>query len=97
MFFILLYIFSSYFFTNTATTIAYQRIFNTLFDLVNQLTGSPPQIKHIHGNGWNCIIADLDYAQAKGLGLALNNIDETKSWEEHLTYIFKSCQVHYKR
>jgi len=54
-------------FTNRATTIAYQRIFRVLFDLVLQLTGSPPQFKHIHGSGWNCIIADLDYAQAKGL------------------------------
>ncbi|POG59122.1 hypothetical protein GLOIN_2v1789505 [Rhizophagus irregularis DAOM 181602=DAOM 197198] len=84
-------------FTNRATTIAYQRIFRVLFDLVLQLTGSPPQFKHIHGSGWNCIIADLDYAQAKGLGLALNEIDNTKDWEEHLVHIFRSCLVHYKR
>ncbi|CAB4428174.1 unnamed protein product [Rhizophagus irregularis] len=84
-------------FTNRATTIAYQRIFRVLFDLVLQLTGSPPQFKHIHGFGWNCIIADLDYAQAKGLGLVLNEIDNTKDWEEHLVHIFRSCLVHYKR
>ena len=84
-------------FTNCATTIAYQRIFCILFDLVLQLTGSPPQFKHIHGSGWNCIIADLDYAQAKGLGLVLNEIDNTKDWEEHLVHIFRSCLVHYKR
>ncbi|CAB4389887.1 unnamed protein product [Rhizophagus irregularis] len=84
-------------FTNRVTTIAYQRIFHVLFDLVLQLMGSPPQFKHIHGSGWNCIIADLDYAQAKGLGLALNEIDNTKDWEEHLVHIFRSCLVHYKR
>src|SRR5215470_11946778 len=84
-------------FTNRATTIAYQRIFRTLFDLVLQLTGSPPQFKHIHGSGWECIIGDLDYAQAQGLGLVLSEIDKTKNWEEHLVYIFKSCRVHYKR
>ncbi|CAI2201131.1 13903_t:CDS:1, partial [Funneliformis geosporum] len=38
-----------------------------------------------------CIIADLDYAQAKGLKLVLNEIDATKDWEEHLVHIFKSC------
>lgn len=84
-------------FTNRATTIAYQRIFRGLFDLILQLTGSSPQFKHIHGAGWECIVADLDYAQAQGLGLVLNEIDETKNWEEHLIHIFKSCKVHYKR
>ena len=84
-------------FTNCATTVAYQRIFYALFDLVFELTSSPPQFKHIHGSGWSCIIADLDYAQAKGLGLTLNKIDATKDWQEHLVHIFKSCQVHYKR
>lgn len=68
-----------------------------MFDLIFQLTGLSPQFKHIHGTGWSCIIADLDYAQAKGLGLVLNEIDETKDWEEHLVHIFKSCHVHYKR
>jgi len=56
-----------------------------------------PQFKHIHGTGWNCVIADLDYAQAKGFGLVLNEIDNIKDWEEHLVHIFKSYQVHYKR
>ena len=56
-----------------------------------------PQFKHIHRSGWNCIIADLDYTQAKGLGLVLNEIDKTKDWEKHLVHIFKSCLVHYKR
>ena len=53
-----------------------------------QLTGSPPQFEHIHSTGWNCIIGDLDYAQAKGLGLVLNEIDKTRNWEEHLVHIF---------
>ncbi|CAB5383758.1 unnamed protein product [Rhizophagus irregularis] len=42
-----------------------KRIFKALFDLVHQLTGSLVQFKHIHGTGWSCIVADLDYAQAK--------------------------------
>ncbi|CAG8727118.1 17748_t:CDS:10, partial [Cetraspora pellucida] len=84
-------------FTNQTTTIAYQRIFHILFDLILQLIGQFPQFKHIHETGWRCIVADLDYAQAQSLRLALNEIDKTKDWEDHLIYIFKSCQVHYKR
>ncbi|RGB34888.1 hypothetical protein C1646_759990 [Rhizophagus diaphanus] len=85
------------YFTNSATTIAYQRIFQSIFDLVLELTGSPIQFKHIDGTGWGCIIVDLDFAQAKGLGLALSKIYLTKDWEEHFTHILKSCQMHYKR
>ncbi|PKY61918.1 hypothetical protein RhiirA4_487565 [Rhizophagus irregularis] len=71
----------------TAMTIAYQKNFQSIFDLVLELTGSPIQFKHIHETGWGCIIADLDFAQVKGLGLALNKIDSTKDWEEHLIHI----------
>ncbi|CAB4390879.1 unnamed protein product [Rhizophagus irregularis] len=73
------------------------KIFQSIFDLVLELTVSPIQFKHIHETGWSCIIADLDFAQAKGLGLALNKIDSTKDWKEHLIHILKSYQVHYKR
>ncbi|CAG8596578.1 9508_t:CDS:2, partial [Diversispora eburnea] len=31
-------------------------------------------------------------AQAKGYGMALNKMDNTKNWEEHLVQILKSCQ-----
>ena len=78
-------------------TVAYQRIFRALFDLIFQLIGSTPQFKYIYGNGWGCIIANLDHAQAQGLGLVLNELDSTKDWKEHLVHIFKSCKVHYKR
>ncbi|CAB4403556.1 unnamed protein product [Rhizophagus irregularis] len=84
-------------FTNHATIVAYQRIFKALFDLIYQLTGLTLKFNHIHKTGWSCIIADLDIAQAKGLGIVLNDIDRTKSWEEHLIHIFKSCKVHYQR
>jgi hypothetical protein len=72
-------------------------MFCALFDLVTQLTESSPQFKHIHGTGWSCVVGDLDYAQAKALGLVLNEMDATKNWEEHLINVFKSCRVHYKR
>ncbi|CAB5376410.1 unnamed protein product [Rhizophagus irregularis] len=43
-----------------------------------------------------CILADLDSAQAKGLGLALHDLDHERDWETHLTFIFKSCLVHFE-
>ena len=72
-------------------------MFNALFDWIYQLTGSSPQIFHIHQKGWKCILGDLDQAQAKGLGMALHKIQNTLTWEEHLFYIFKSCRIHYNR
>ncbi|CAB4422151.1 unnamed protein product [Rhizophagus irregularis] len=47
--------------------------------------------------GIGCILADLDAAQAKGLGLALHDLDHEKSWETHLTFILKTCLVHFER
>ncbi|PKY46197.1 hypothetical protein RhiirA4_470940 [Rhizophagus irregularis] len=46
---------------------------------------------------WECILGDLDYGQAKGLGLALYELDSSKDWETHLMHIFKSCVVHFQR
>lgn len=84
-------------FTNIADAIAYERMFNALFDWIYQLTGNKPQIYHIHQKGWKCILGDLDQAQAKGLGMALHKIHNSLSWEEHLLHIFKSCHIHYNR
>ncbi|PKC67493.1 hypothetical protein RhiirA1_458360 [Rhizophagus irregularis] len=60
-----LYFVTHFYKINSANTIAYQRMFHALFDLIKQLTGSSVQfqhIQHIHKAGWNCIFADLDYA-----------------------------------
>ncbi|UZO16648.1 uncharacterized protein OCT59_008029 [Rhizophagus irregularis] len=46
---------------------------------------------------WECILGDLDPGQAKRLGLVLEKRDPSRNWEEHLTYIFKSCLVHFNR
>jgi hypothetical protein len=64
-------------FTNITDAISYERMFNALFDWIYQLTGSSPQIYHIHQKGWKCILGDLDQAQAKGLGMALHKIQNT--------------------
>ncbi|GBC49483.2 hypothetical protein GLOIN_2v1545568 [Rhizophagus irregularis DAOM 181602=DAOM 197198] len=37
-----------------------------------------------------------DAAQAKGLGLALHDLDHEKDWQTHLTFVFKSCLIHFE-
>lgn len=84
-------------YTNVNSSDGYYRLFITLFDIIKQLTGKPIQVKHIHGNGWNCILGDFDMGQMKGLGLALHSLDTTREWEVHIMNIFKSCHVHFQR
>ena len=43
------------------------------------------------------MIINLNSIQAKGLEEALHILDGSKTWDEHLTYVLKSCFVHYKR
>jgi len=75
----------------------YKKLFSILFDVIQELTNEPLYFYHIHGKGWECILADLDSKQAKGLGLALYELDSSKDWETHLMYIFKSCVIHFQR
>ncbi|CAG8662087.1 12422_t:CDS:10, partial [Ambispora gerdemannii] len=77
-------------FTNIATANAYQRMFKATIETVEELCNQKVQIKHIHNTGWRVILGDLDAAQAKGLGLALADLDQKTTWETHLTYIFKN-------
>ncbi len=74
-------------------------MFLAVFDVIFSLTKKKVKFSHI-GNkydGWSSVIVDLDSAQAKGLGEALHVLDGSKTWDEHLTYVLKSCLVHYKR
>ena len=75
----------------------YKKLFSMLFDVIKKLTNEQLNIYHIHGKGWECILGDLDSRQAKGLGLALYELDSSKDWETHLMHIFKSCVVHFQR
>ncbi|CAB4399795.1 unnamed protein product [Rhizophagus irregularis] len=62
-----------------------------------EISGQCIKFKHIHKEGVGCILADLDAAQAKGLGLALYDLDCKRNWETHLTFIFKSCIIHFQQ
>ena len=76
---------------------AYEQMFQALFNWIHNLTNEYSKIYHIYNEGWKCILGDLDQAQAKGLGIALNKLENSLSWEEHLCHIFKSCRIHYNR
>jgi len=77
-------------------------MFLAVFDAIFSITKKSVKFSHINNNsseyiGWKSVIVDLDIAQAKGFGEALHTLDGSKTWDEHLTYILKSCLVHYKR
>ncbi|GBC22818.2 hypothetical protein GLOIN_2v1773466 [Rhizophagus irregularis DAOM 181602=DAOM 197198] len=84
-------------FTNVFTAEGYHRLFSSLFQTICEISGQCIKFKHIHKEGVGCILADLDAAQAKGLGLALYDLDCKRNWETHLTFIFKSCIIHFQR
>ncbi|PKC12290.1 hypothetical protein RhiirA5_412033 [Rhizophagus irregularis] len=60
-------------FTNVFTAEGYHRLFLSYFNC--EISGQCIKFKHIHKEGIGCILADLDAAQAKGLGLALYDLD----------------------
>ena len=72
-------------------------MFEAFFETIKKLTNKPAHFQYIHGNGWASILADLDKAQALGLGKAMKKMDPTCKAKEHLQNVFKSCCVHYKR
>ncbi|CAG8457679.1 15691_t:CDS:2 [Cetraspora pellucida] len=69
-------------FTNISDANAYKCMFLIIIDTVKTLTNKLVKIQHIHNEGWKFILGDLDIAQAKGLGLALSEIDSTESQDE---------------
>ncbi|PKK60419.1 hypothetical protein RhiirC2_669742, partial [Rhizophagus irregularis] len=84
---------------------AYQNLFEDLFNCIERDTGETFSFYHIHGKGLECIIADQHKGQALGmlkiyimsLGQYLSSKYPHLAPVEHLQYIYKLCQVHYKR
>ncbi|EXX71660.1 hypothetical protein RirG_076450 [Rhizophagus irregularis DAOM 197198w] len=84
-------------FTNIATKEAYQKMFETFFEIVKKLSNKPAHFRHIHSDSWVCVLADLNQVQALGLGKAMKKMDPTRKAKEHLQYVFKSCHIYYKK
>lgn len=94
-------------FTNAAEDAdTYQRIFKNVDSAVlGHKSGkavadkSGLRWKHIEGESGNLAYVKADWApgQAKGFGLYLHTLDSTRTWPEHLTYVYVGCLVHYHR
>ncbi|KIJ38133.1 hypothetical protein M422DRAFT_259286 [Sphaerobolus stellatus SS14] len=61
-------------FTTSQSAAAHQILFRRIFEIVEADTGQQVQFRHIHGAGWDTIIADEHRGQALGLGLYLQEI-----------------------
>ncbi|CAJ0643278.1 14306_t:CDS:2, partial [Entrophospora sp. SA101] len=66
-----------------------------IFNIIEYDTGKTFKFHHIDGEGLSCILADEHQGQALGLGEFLHNRDPTKSVENHLKCILKTCIVHF--
>jgi hypothetical protein len=64
-------------------------MFLAVFDAIFSITKKEVNFTHISSKEyeWSSVIVDLDSSQVKGLGEALHILNESKTWDEHLTYI----------
>ena len=90
----------------------YHRVFQILFSSLG-FGLQKPMWKHIHGDGFEGVTADMCAKQAEGkcnlyikfyikltfvgLGKYLHDIDPSRSWRDHIQYILVFCLVHYNR
>ena len=84
-------------FTDCFLAESYHRLFIALFDVITEITQQGINFYHMDNQGWECILGDLDAAQAKGLGLTLADMYPSLDWESHLTHVFKSCIIHFNQ
>ena len=85
-------------FTNVKDADGYEIIFDTIEEVIKQLTGNLPTWHHIHNaGGWAYVVADFDPAQAIGLGQHLHKLDKTCTPVKHLQQVLITCITHFKR
>ncbi|CAG8475742.1 7204_t:CDS:10 [Scutellospora calospora] len=60
-------------YTNVSSATDYKKLFSILFEVIEELTNNSINIYHIYNKGWECILGDLDAAQAKGLVKSIIN------------------------
>ena len=61
-------------FTNVEMALAYQNLFEDLFNCIEKDTWKTFNFHHIHGKGLGCIIADQHKGQALGKIALINKI-----------------------
>ncbi|CAG8612781.1 6926_t:CDS:2, partial [Scutellospora calospora] len=82
-------------FTILQTADTYKKLFEELFNCVEQDCEHPVEFQHVHGRGIGCILADKHYGQA--LGQYLAEKFPIFNATEHLEQIYKLCTIHFKR
>jgi hypothetical protein len=54
-------------FVNYESSRMYELLFSRLFDLIHQQTGRRAQWRHLHGQGFQSIVTDMDSKQVAGM------------------------------
>ncbi|KZV98486.1 hypothetical protein EXIGLDRAFT_832155 [Exidia glandulosa HHB12029] len=99
-------------FTECQSAEAYLELFRSIFRIIEEDTGSPVRVRHIHGDGLEIVTADEHKGQALGLGLLMVELAQSITAPdvcepqkrlcdltayEHLARFFRLCLVHFKR
>ncbi|KAF8525595.1 hypothetical protein BU17DRAFT_41669, partial [Hysterangium stoloniferum] len=99
-------------FTTSQSALAHKILFRCIFNIVEEDTGSKVKFRHIHGEGFDSVMADGHRGQALGLGLYCEEIcrgmtgycaiEHTKALHtlspyEHLARLYRLCFTHFTR
>ncbi|KAF8523178.1 hypothetical protein BU17DRAFT_64069 [Hysterangium stoloniferum] len=97
-------------FTTSQSALAHKILFQCIFNIVEEDTGSKVKFRHIHGEGFDSVMADGHRGQALGLGLYYKEIchgmtgycaiEHTKALHtlspyEHLACLYHLCFTHF--
>ncbi|KAG2045848.1 hypothetical protein BDR06DRAFT_985730 [Suillus hirtellus] len=99
-------------FINSQSAQAHLVLFRQIFSITSEDTGTPVSFKHIHGSGYESVVADAHMGQGLGLGMFCSelskNIKTPCIYEphrklcdltpyDHLHRFYRLCIVHFKR
>ncbi|KAG2125773.1 uncharacterized protein EDB93DRAFT_1243973 [Suillus bovinus] len=99
-------------FINSQSAQAHLVLFRRIFSIASEDTGTPVSFKHIHGSGYESVVADAHMGQGLRLGLFCSelskNIKTPCIYEphrklcdltpyDHLRRFYRLCIVHFKR
>ncbi|KAG1869710.1 hypothetical protein C8R48DRAFT_597246 [Suillus tomentosus] len=99
-------------FINLQSAQAHLVLFCRIFSITSEDTGTPVSFKHIHGSGYESVVADAHMGQGLGLGMFCSelskNIKTPCIYEphhklcdltpyNHLRRFYRLCIVHFKR
>lgn len=89
-------------YSNATDTEGFERLISAFHEALHRATGSPLQLRMIHGEGPIAYVLDAEAAQALGLAkavLKLPGVPPTQFIDSNdvLAHVLLLCQVHFKR